>query len=92
MNTSNDAIVLTQHANPHTRGTENTNFQTSMDGSKTQENWEKQGSNVPEDEEGSDQGEVMNEDDVLEEIEDDPSPENGWHRIMLAIYTACVLF
>lgn len=36
-------------------------------------------SNVPEDEEGSDQGEVMYEDDVLEEIVDDPSPENGSH-------------
>ena len=35
------------------------------------------GSNLPEDEGGSDQGEVMYEDDVLEEIDDDPSPENG---------------
>ncbi len=35
------------------------------------------GSNVPEGEESSDQGEVMYEDDVLEEIDDDPSPENG---------------
>ena len=60
-----------------------------------QENREEQiseGSNVPEDEEGSDQGEVMYEDDVLEEIEDDPSPENGWHRVMLAVYIACVFF
>ena len=36
------------------------------------------GSNVPEEEEGGpDQGEVMYEEDVLEEIDDDPSPENG---------------
>lgn len=42
-------------------------------------------SNVPEDEEGSDQGEVMYEDDVLEEIEDDPSPENG---LFLVYYTS----
>ena len=28
-------------------------------------------------EEGSDQGEVMYEDDILEEIEDDAPPENG---------------
>ena len=34
-------------------------------------------SNIPEDEGGSDQGEVMYEDDVLEEIDDEPSPENG---------------
>ena len=35
------------------------------------------GSNILGDEEGSDQGEVMYEDDVLEEIDNDPSPENG---------------
>ena len=66
-----------------------------MDGSKRQDSREEQiseGSNVPENEEGSDQGEVMYEDDVLEEIEDDPSPENGLHKIMLAIRIACVFF
>ena len=31
-------------------------------------------------EEGSDQGEVMYEDDILEEIEDDALPENGLHN------------
>ena len=35
------------------------------------------GSNNPEVEGGPDQGEIMDEDDVLEEIEDDQSPENG---------------
>lgn len=51
-----------------------------MDDNRMQENRQEQnsdGGNVPADEEGSDQGEVMYEEDVLEEIDDDPSPENG---------------
>ena len=48
-----------------------------MDDSGMQEKQNSDGSNVPEDEGGSDQGEVMYEDDVLEEIDDDPSSENG---------------
>lgn len=63
-----------QIANPNTRGG------LSMDDNRMQENRQEQnsdGGNVPADEEGSDQGEVMYEEDVLEEIDDDPSPENG---------------
>lgn len=45
------------------------------------------GSNFPEDEEGSDQGEVMYQDDVLEEIQDDPSPENGLQRCSISSYS-----
>lgn len=51
-------------------------------GQEDKEEQDNQGSSIPE-AEGSDQGEVMYEDDVLEEIEDDAPPENGLHSWLL---------